>query len=233
MQINTYSYFLTYNPLSNKKENIASQSNWFHNPIFYLKPEETCKNTSNTNPELHYHIQKIFFDTLKDHIIKIPAIRTQLTIRLNKTITLANDETGFHFFIAEEDDNYIEKTPLLIFIKNELTTKNYSLESLVTKIKTVVPKKKQQSETYLNTLLSLGFLEFDYPVTVSDKNWMEQLSRFLYQNVTPSVKVKNIITLLNLLEKARVKMEIANNIAQQEKIQATAKQRLANFFKNF
>ena len=54
--------------------------------------------------------------------------------------------------------SYIEKTPLLIFVKNELTTKNYCFENLNLKIQAVEPKMTK-GEIFINTLLAKGFLK--------------------------------------------------------------------------
>jgi len=157
----------------------------------------------------HFRINNILFGYLKSLLQSHPAYRAQLNVRPNPTITLESD--GFEFLTncrnIESFQRLANQPVLSLFIKlvNQKTAQTY--DGLLTQARNHIDADREALGGYLDQLLDIGFLEFDFRVSGLDPDWDLRLTDWLRQLPGEPPLRQDFI---QMLEHLRARAELLN-----------------------
>ena len=174
-----------------------------------FKSEEKTKKLKS-----HIELNHYLFHYIIGLLIQNKEIKRHLTIRLNPTIQLSQDQ---FFFIANNFNNEsiqrITITPALqiiytFILKRRQWVYNNLVNQLLQKQFTTVTQKEM--EEYLDRLLLYGFLEYDFGIAGTDPLWDEKLVNLLTPLAMKFAYLTNLQSTLLALRKAAKEYEVAS-----------------------
>lgn len=169
----------------------------------------------------NFQITNLFFYYLKELILKDQDFKNCLDIYCNTTLwEYQKQDNVFHFFINKKNNEAfkkLSKSPILLYIKDQLSSNELNYSALIDKIKRVTEDKKDTIISFVDTLINEGVLQITYPVSSDDKNWIQRLLDFINRN--ESQLTKKFKDLISVLKNIQSTIEALENIFEVEERQ--------------
>ncbi|GGF44458.1 lantibiotic dehydratase [Echinicola rosea] len=148
-------------------------------------------------------LNNYLFAYLKEALLKIESFRKQRNVRLNPSATLKN---GHFQFLANSNNiesfQQIPPSPINALIKEELTGKMVRYQCLLESLCQQVDAPHESLRDYLDRLIDVGFLEFNFSTSGMDPDWDIHFGKELaeMQGKTPlTVKLTAVLQELRAL----------------------------------
>ena len=206
------------------------------NNIFCFSEKAHLYQSIKTSNKSDIQITNLFYYYLKKILSKDQIFRKVLYLKNNNTLWEQNvSENEVHFFLNNNNNETFKKikaSDTLVFIKHKLDSNEYQYGTFIDFLKEETEQPTDVVESYMNFLIEEGFLHLVYPVSMQNKNWMENLKIFLSEIPNASVLIHSIIELLKTIGKTQMKLQTTLNSNFREEQILKAHQKITFFLDN-
>jgi len=187
------------------------------NSLFFLEHNDgryipiTCP-INDTN----FRITNLFFHYVKELLLNDLDFKKGLSVYPNSTIYNEKKELNRFIFFINKNNNEsfkkLDRSPILNFIREKASIETCSYNFLLNQIDTATVEDKISILIFIDSLIELGFLHIEYPVLLSDENWINQLLNYLTteKSFNNSKKIRNLILLLKRIQATILEIKDTN-----------------------
>ena len=180
------------------------------NNLFFLQQNINGNYHSSKNQiQSYFQVNNLFFYYLKEILLNINEFKNNLILHINTTLWEEQNSKEWHFFVNHNNDESFKKfacSPILEFIRKEITQTDCTYNELVLLIANETSETISNVAQFINKLVAEGFIKLIFPVTVSQKNWVLDLKVYLKQNDLEK-RFQSFIDMLEMLNNTLIEMK--------------------------